>query len=107
MNRVHPTAELIYHEVKKELPEVSYATIYNNLNYFIENKLLKRIRLHKDYDIFDIGTHPHSHFICKKCKKVYDIPYEIRQPKKIKGHLIIDMSVSFSGICKTCLKEKR
>ncbi|MCK4665273.1 transcriptional repressor [Candidatus Dependentiae bacterium] len=106
MNRVHPTAELIYREVKKELPKVSYATIYNNLNYFIENNLLKRIRLHKDYDIFDVGTHMHSHFICKKCNKVYDIPYEIHQPKKIKGHLITDMSVNFSGICKTCLKGK-
>ena len=104
-NRVHPTADLIYQEVKKELPKISYATIYNNLNYFIEKDLLKRIRIHKDYDIFDIDTSIHSHFVCSKCSKIYDIPFNIRKPKKIKGHLINDISINFSGICKTCLKE--
>jgi len=37
--RTHPTADEIYEVLKKEIPAISRATVYNTLRLFLENKL--------------------------------------------------------------------
>ena len=38
----HPTAEQIYEDVKKEIPNISLGTVYRNLNFLSdEGKILK------------------------------------------------------------------
>ena len=101
-NRVHPTAETVFTEVKKRLPEISRATIYNNLHFFEEQDLVKRYRLHDDVDIFDINIESHSHFVCKRCLKIFDLEYSVEVPQEIEGHKVNDLIVKFVGICKDC-----
>ena len=37
----HPSADMVYQEVKKQIPNISLGTVYRNLNLLVE---LKKIR---------------------------------------------------------------
>ena len=41
--KVHPTAEWVYQEAKKEMPSIGIATVYRNLNALAERGEFKRI----------------------------------------------------------------
>ena len=43
-SNVHPTAEMVYREVKKEIPNISLGTVYRNLNALADASQIKRIR---------------------------------------------------------------
>ena len=43
--RDHPTADDIFLRVKKKLPKISFATVYNCLETFVECGLVKKINL--------------------------------------------------------------
>lgn len=68
----HLTAEQIYFEVKKELPNVAIGTIYRNLNIFAKNNAVRRLSQGSSPDFFDGNTAPHYHIICMRCGKTKD-----------------------------------
>lgn len=70
-SREHPTAELVYEKVKEKLPSISLATVYRNLNMLAAKGEITRIDIGHEAH-FDGDTSSHLHFICKKCKKIYD-----------------------------------
>ena len=72
-NVVHPTAEYLYDILKQENSTISLATLYRNLNQLAENGIIKKIDGLESSSHFDHNTHEHYHFICDKCKKVFDI----------------------------------
>lgn len=63
----HPTAEMIYSEVKDVLPQISLATVYRNLSQLSEQGKIKRIAVPSAPDRFDKTVSQHSHFICSEC----------------------------------------
>ena len=70
--KTHPSAETIYKDLKKELPGISLATIYRNLNLLVqEKKIIKFERNNTTY--FDGNLTTHQHCICKKCRKIIDL----------------------------------
>jgi len=106
-NIVHPTADYLYRILKKQSPELSLATVYRNLNLLAENGVIKKIEGLDGSVHFDHNTHEHYHFICNKCKKIYDIPNEVASGavKKISGKMgliIIEHDMVFKGICPEC-----
>lgn len=76
-NVVHPTADFVYEIIKKEMPNISLATVYRNLNQLAANGMIKKAEGLDGSVHFDCNTHPHYHFICNRCNKIYDIPYDI------------------------------
>ena len=42
-NVIHPTADEIYHLARKEMPSLSLATVYRNLNQLAENNVIRKI----------------------------------------------------------------
>src|SRR5574344_2073855 len=76
-NVVHPSAEYIYAKAKEHMPGLSLATVYRNLNSLAGSNIIKKIDGLEGIAHFDHNTHNHYHFICEKCKKIYDIDYEI------------------------------
>ena len=104
--KTHPSAEVVYKEVKKKLPNISQGTVYRVLNNFKKKGHIHAIDT-KDTVHFDADVSDHAHFICEKCGEVYDVIDEcskcgILKNKKTKVGSINSFKVNFYGICKNC-----
>lgn len=98
----HLTAEEIYKECRKQIPNISLGTIYRNLNVLVNLNCIDKLRTEDGKDHFDKKIE-HHHFICEKCKKIIDI-YDLSFPKyeTILGHKVTNQTVILKGICKDC-----
>ncbi|MFN4196463.1 MAG: Fur family transcriptional regulator [Caldimicrobium sp.] len=103
----HPSAEDIYNALKDRFPSMSFATIYNTLEVLIKKGLVKELSLDSSKKRFDPSTHPHHHFVCKKCGKIMDVEkhFDIAIPEDLKDVEIEEFQVVFTGLCNEC-KEK-
>lgn len=103
--RSHPTADWIYGEVRKELPNVSLGTVYRNLGQLVDNKLLKSINIDGKIH-YDAFLDDHQHFQCKSCNNIYDIDISIidfvSQIESKTNHKIDGCQIHLVGICKDC-----
>jgi len=71
----HPTADTIYREARKSLPNISLGTVYRNLNFLREQGLVREIRSNSaPSSRFEGDNPPHAHFHCTLCRSVHDIP---------------------------------
>lgn len=69
-SRAHPTAEMVYQQLKPENPNLSLGTVYRNLSLLSEEGLLTRMPF--PVERYDAVTTPHTHFRCRKCGGVFD-----------------------------------
>lgn len=69
----HPTAEWVYEEVKKTIPNISLATVYRNLAKLAEEKRIIKLGLGTNMEHFDGNPEPHYHIVCCDCGRVHDI----------------------------------
>jgi len=104
-NRNHPTVEQIFASLQKELPTLSKATIYNTLNLFVENKLVRIITIEENETRYDLIIENHGHFKCESCGKIYDFGIDIDSfiSEDLNNFKINDKNVYFKGICPECL----
>lgn len=104
--KTHPTAEQVYCHVKKELPAISLATVYRNLNAMADSGEIIRFELNKEFH-FDADTSCHQHFVCRHCSKVFDVcssnvsVYAIRRFSK-PGFEPDCVRIMYFGICRDC-----
>ena len=104
--KTHPSAEVVYKEVKKKLPNISQGTVYRVLNNFKEKGEIISIDT-KDTVHFDADISDHAHFICEKCWNVYDVMDEcskcgILKNRKTKVGKISSYKINFYGVCQKC-----
>ena len=71
----HPSADQVWAAVKKTLPVVSRATVYNTLNLFVRKRLLRELVLAPGKVVFDPKVGPHHHFIDKSTGRIHDVPW--------------------------------
>ena len=104
----HPTVEMIYEDLVREIPTISKTTIYNTLNALVEKGIIRAITITGTESRYDLKIRPHQHFLCRRCGRVIDINIECPYVKKgqIGGHKIEELHGYFKGICKECLKKK-
>ena len=100
-NVIHPTADEIYNIARKEMPSLSLATVYRNLNQLAENNVIRKIESLDGSVHFDHNLCNHYHFICTKCHKVYDVPYDVAPDLADKvlaktGLLVENFDISFN-----------
>lgn len=105
----HPTAEEIYQVVKREIPHLSFGTVYRNLGILEEQGKVRRLSMGNTFDRFDATVEPHYHFTCDRCKKVYDLPLPVdsnidRAVENLTGHLVREHKLDFHGVCAACRK---
>ena len=104
----HPSAEWIYETVKQEIPDISLATVYRNLNLFKEQGLIVSLGTVKGVERFDGNTAPHVHYICTGCGRVLDlpglsVPAELNQAAaRSSGGQVDSCQLTFTGICGEC-----
>lgn len=111
MNRNdHPTAEMIYNEIREECPNISLATVYRNLNTFSENGKIRKIEIPNAKDRFDYFVKSHDHAVCLECGKVIDAFSDVvRKPRslKLENFKVIDVSILYTGLCQECQNKKK
>jgi Fe2+ or Zn2+ uptake regulation protein len=107
----HPSAEKIYAQVKKKLPQISLGTVYRVLDGFKKHGMILELETpcQKRYD-GDLS--PHAHFICQNCNQLFDIfninkECNILKNKKIKMGKINNYKIYFYGQCKNCSKKSK
>lgn len=72
----HPSADQVWTLVKRRIPMISRATVYNTLNLLVERGLLCELVLAEGRVVFDPKTERHHHFIDERTGRIYDVPWE-------------------------------
>lgn len=106
----HPSAEWVYTEVKKDIPNISLGTVYRNLKLLQSMGEVSEISCEGDEGRFDGNTGLHYHITCQRCGKIRDLEGIILKGVDEKvatstGFKIINHCVGFQGICPECLEE--
>jgi len=104
----HPTADLIYREARKVLPNISLGTVYRNLNFLREQGLVNEIRSNTEASSrFECHCPPHAHFHCTRCQAVVDVPlpdslrnFEWDHPVSISS--VNSLELHLLGDCRDC-----
>ena len=106
----HPTADIIYHEVRRTFPNISLGTVYRNLSLLTKIGKIKKIVCDDHADRFDGILEAHSHFICNSCGCIVDVPFLLDSScyqdadLKFDGK-ITDHTVLFRGYCANCIED--
>jgi Fe2+ or Zn2+ uptake regulation protein len=101
--KTHPSTEEVYSAVKKKLPRISLGTVYRNLKNLKEKGEIQEV--FNEVGHYDGDISPHAHFVCEKCRKIFDIFNKINIPKNIKVGKIKNYQVYYYGFCKKCQKR--
>jgi Fur family peroxide stress response transcriptional regulator len=103
----HRSPEQIYAAVRKRIPSISLATVYNNLRLFVEHGLLREVTPHASTLRVDGNLKPHHHLVCSRCKTVQDIEGDFINLKRISRQLpdgfdLTQPLVEVFGVCRRC-----
>lgn len=104
----HPTADLIYRALNKEIPTLSKTTVYNTLKLFVKNRIARIITIEENEARFDADIKVHGHFRCESCGEVYDFEYSAENIdiKGIDNFEVSNQNLYFDGICQKCKESK-
>ena len=69
-NDNHPTVETIFNVLDKTFPNLSMATVYNNLRLFKKLNLIIELPSVDSGYRYDFYDHPHLHAACDICNKI-------------------------------------
>lgn len=105
--RTHPTVDMIYKELSKEIPTLSKTTVYNTLKLFVCNDIVQELTIEEKEVRYDADTTQHAHFKCTDCGSVYDLALKstIFDKEAIEGHKVLECHIYLKGLCKYCLKR--
>ena len=87
----HPTADVVYMNVRQQYPNISLGTVYRNLTLLADLGEIARLRVGDGVDHFDADTSPHYHFVCRECDSVTDLEMDSID------HIIQTASSNFDG----------
>jgi len=68
----HPTAEEIYNKLFEKYPSVSLSTVYNTLELFVRNDIIKTVKTDNGIIRYDAILEPHHHLYCTNTNKICD-----------------------------------
>ena len=108
---IHPTADWLYQELKKEFASLSIGTVYRNLNILVEQGLIQKLPFGSTYDRYEATKDPHYHLVCEECGWVedFEMPQYVEindQAQKMSGFNIVRHRIDFFGICERCQSKK-
>ncbi len=106
----HPTADEIYKALEGKFPNMSVATVYNNLRVFKEVGLVKELTYGDSSSRFDYVTTDHYHVICQKCGAIVDFHYpgldEVEHlASHVTGFKVHQHRMEVYGECPTCVAK--
>ncbi len=111
-SKSHLSAQDIFALVKKKINNISYATIYRNLNFLVRSGLVAMVECPGKEALFEVAKDKHSHFICLKCGTVHDLDdskfVKLKLPAAgVDGHRILEYDFIYKGLCRKCKKGRK
>ena len=111
----HPTAQMLYMELKEQMPSIGIATVYRNLLDLSKQKQINRIIIKDGPDRFDGNLVKHIHFACDKCSTVQDIFLSQTELEEMDQQMELfaksigaqkqDTQILITGLCKDCRQK--
>ena len=106
----HPSAEMVFEEVRKVFTSISLDTVNRTLLTLSEIGVAFIIEGSGDAKRYDGNLENHQHFKCIKCKRVIDFYHKsfdnIKVPKSIDGKFtILRRAIYLEGFCDLCGKK--
>lgn len=110
-HKTHPSIDEIYLALCKDIPTLSKTTVYNTLKLFVEHGAALMLTIDEKNACFDGDISLHAHFLCKKCDKIFDMPYsgEVKQVERVDmyGFQVDEVHQYYKGVCPACAEEKK
>jgi len=106
----HPTADQIYDEVRKDIPNLSKGTVYRNLEVLQEDGAISELNLNGTLSRYEAKQASHYHFRCEQCGQVIDLnePVDKELDERVTqstGFLVLHHQTEFRGLCKDCQQQ--
>lgn len=105
MGDEHLAADEVFGRARRELPELSRATVYNTLAAFVEAGLLQAVES-RGATLYDPNPdQDHHHFRCRACDRLYDVHVEGVENLRVSGgeKFIVDhKTLLLRGLCPDC-----
>ncbi len=101
----HPTAKMVFDTMKSETDAISFATVYNTLEYLVDNGLVKKLNIDAESCRYDGCVDNHAHLVCSKCGDVIDIPpVTIAEKIRFDKYKFVpeEITISIKGRCGYC-----
>lgn len=107
----HPSVDDIYRTLAHRFPNMSVATVYNNLKVFIDAGLVRELTYGDGASRFDADMTDHYHAICEDCGKIVDFKYPPQYDvetaaMKETGFQVNRHRMEVYGRCPDCAKSK-
>ena len=95
----HPSAEQVLTRVAEKFPYLSRATVYNTLNLFVKEGLLRPLVLSEGRVVFDPKLERHHHFVDDATGLIEDIPWGAVKvgDGKLEGYRVREYMVVLRG----------
>ena len=108
----HLTAAGIYERARRQLPTISFATVYNSLRHLKQAGLIAEIAFGNGASRYDRETARHDHAMCSRCGKLVDFDLqatvELTQAAARRSHFKPEsIHLTLVGICPGCRAQER
>lgn len=109
----HPTAAMIYEELKPRFSSLSLATVYNTLDALVGLGVVNVLGHAGDDKVhYDADTEPHVNLACISCSRIIDIPSEHvthldSEITAASGYKLLGARVLYYGLCPDCQKKQK
>ena len=104
---LHPTADWIYHEVRKQIPNISLGTVYRNLRQLKQKGDVQELTLSSSLSRYDAQKENHYHFRCDNCGNIFNLDVSVindldRRVAAQTGFNVSGHRLEFNGLCHDC-----
>jgi len=108
----HPSAEVVFRQVRATFPSISLDTVNRTLLTLSEMGAAFVVEGSGDAKRFDANLKNHQHFKCVKCKRIIDFHHEafdsIHIPENLMpGYTVLRKTVYLEGYCDLCRNRHR
>jgi Fur family transcriptional regulator, peroxide stress response regulator len=107
----HPTADSIYQEVRRQLPAISFNTVYKTLEVFFQKGLIIKVNPLHEAARYDGTISPHAHLVCRRCHQIMDLDWQPLAPialpeDELHGFQVEHQSLTLWGLCSRCRRQE-
>lgn len=108
----HPSADMIYQALLPAFPNMSLATVYNNLKVLIDEGFVSELKVRNDTTTYyDFMGHHHLNVICEKCGRIADMDLDLpdvqQEAADQTGYQITKSQMVVYGICPDCVARQQ
>ena len=107
-SREHPSAEKIYNDLLPGYPNMSLATVYNNLKVLVDEGFVTELKLcNYSTTYYDFMGHQHVNIVCESCGKIADfmdadVIDVSKEAHEQTGYQVTRIQLTAYGICPDC-----